>query len=52
MAGPDLDPAAVSALVFETEKLLHGTPSGIDNTVVAFGQPVYFVRGQPPQPFA
>ena len=41
----------VSALVFETEKLLHGTPSGIDNTVVAFGQPVYFVKGQPPQPF-
>ena len=24
----------------------------MDNTVIAFGQPVYFVRGQPPQPFA
>jgi mevalonate kinase len=46
-----LSAAEVSALVFETEKLLHGTPSGIDNTVVAFGQPVYFVKGQPPQPF-
>jgi mevalonate kinase len=41
----------VSAMVFETEKLLHGTPSGIDNSVVAFGRPVYFVKGQPPQPF-
>ncbi len=41
----------VSAIVFETEKLLHGTPSGIDNTVIAFGQPVYFVRGRPPEPF-
>lgn len=39
----------VSAMVFETEKLLHGSPSGIDNTVVAFGQPVYFVKGQPPE---
>jgi mevalonate kinase len=42
--------AEVSALVFETEKLLHGTPSGIDNTVVTFARPVYFVKGQPPVP--
>lgn len=46
-----LSAAEVSALVFETETLLHGTPSGIDNTVVAHAQPVYFVRGQPPVPF-
>jgi len=48
--GLTLERGDVSALVFETEKLLHGTPSGIDNSVVAFEQPVYFVRGQPPQP--
>ena len=47
-----LSPADLSALVYEVEKLHHGTPSGIDNTVIAYGQPVYFVRGQPPQPFA
>lgn len=41
----------VSSIVFETEKLLHGTPSGIDNTVIAFEQPVYFIKGQPPAPF-
>jgi mevalonate kinase len=41
----------VSGIVFETEKLLHGTPSGIDNTVVAYEQPVYFVKGRPPKPF-
>ena len=35
---------AVSDLVFETEKIYHGTPSGIDNTVIAFGKPVYFVK--------
>ena len=37
----------VSALAFETEKLYHGTPSGIDNTVVTYAKPVYFVKGQP-----
>ncbi len=42
-----LEPAEVSALVYEVEKLYHGTPSGIDNTVIAFAQPVYFVKGRP-----
>ncbi|MBL8058748.1 MAG: mevalonate kinase [Anaerolineales bacterium] len=49
--GRPLPPAEVSALVFQTETLLHGTPSGIDNTVIAYGQPVWFVKGQPPEPF-
>ena len=44
-----LPPAEVSSLVFEVEKLYHGTPSGIDNTVVAFAWPVYFIKGQPIQ---
>lgn len=43
--------AEVSELVFESEKLLHGTPSGIDNTVIAYEQPVYFIKGRPPEPF-
>ncbi len=47
----ELTPAQVSALVYETEKLYHGTPSGIDNTVIAFEQPVRYVRGQAIQPF-
>ncbi len=42
-----LDAAAVSSLVYQTEKLFHGTPSGIDNTVIAFEQPVYFQPGRP-----
>jgi len=41
----------ISQLVYEVEKLHHGTPSGIDNTVVVYGMPVYFVRGQAPQTF-
>lgn len=36
----------VSHLAYEVEKLHHGTPSGIDNTVIAYEQPVYFVRRQ------
>jgi mevalonate kinase len=42
----------VSALVYEVEKLHHGTPSGIDNTVVVYEQPVWFIRGHAPEPFA
>ncbi|MEA3340384.1 MAG: mevalonate kinase [Chloroflexota bacterium] len=45
--GQTLEPAEVSEIVFEIEKIHHGTPSGIDNTVVAYEQPVYFVRGRP-----
>ncbi|MBI1277050.1 MAG: mevalonate kinase [Anaerolineaceae bacterium] len=37
----------LNALAYEVEKIHHGTPSGIDNTVIVFEQPIYFVRGQP-----
>ncbi len=37
----------VSAWTYEIEKLHHGTPSGIDNSVITFAQPVFFVKGQP-----
>ena len=36
----------VNAFAYEIEKLHHGTPSGIDNTVVTYEKPVYFVKGQ------
>lgn len=41
----------VSAFTFEIEKLYHGTPSGIDNTVVTYARPVYFIKGQPIETF-
>ncbi|MCE7985506.1 MAG: mevalonate kinase [Caldilinea sp. CFX5] len=45
------DPAQVSALVYESERFYHGAPSGIDNTVIAYGMPVWFIKGQPPATF-
>jgi mevalonate kinase len=41
----------VNDMVFEIEKLHHGTPSGIDNTVITFSKPVFFVKGQPIETF-
>src|SRR5215813_6750763 len=38
-------------MVYEVEKLHHGTPSGIDNAVVVRGQPIYFVKGEKPEAF-
>ncbi len=39
----------VNAFTYEIEKLHHGTPSGIDNTVVTYAKPVYFIK-HPPSP--
>ncbi len=47
--GASLTTLELSALAYTGEQILHGTPSGIDNTVVAFDQPVFFVRGRPPE---
>ncbi|GAB1469877.1 mevalonate kinase [Chloroflexota bacterium] len=41
----------VNALVFETEKLYHGTPSGIDNTVISYNMPVYYIKDKPIETF-
>ena len=47
----DLSDEQVSALAYQTEKLYHGTPSGIDNAVVTYAKPVYFIKGQPIETF-
>jgi mevalonate kinase len=50
--GGSLGNDRISALAFEVERIHHGTPSGIDNTVVAFDRPVFFRRGERPEPLA
>ncbi len=42
--GVELGPAAISALVYESERHYHGTPSGIDNTVVSYARPIWYRR--------
>ena len=38
----------VNELAFECEKIAHGTPSGIDNTLSVYGQTMLFRAGQSP----
>ena len=45
--GQPMSDQRVNGLAFEAEKLYHGTPSGIDNTVVTYAKPVYFVKDRP-----
>ena len=40
-----LDARGVDALAFECEKLAHGTPSGIDNNLATYAQPVLYSKG-------
>ena len=49
--GHPLSDERVNDLAFEIEKLHHGTPSGIDNTVITYARPVYFVKGRPLETF-
>jgi hydroxymethylglutaryl-CoA reductase len=39
----------VNALAFRCEQVAHGTPSGIDNTVATYGQPLLYRKGDPPE---
>ncbi|MCX8062948.1 MAG: mevalonate kinase [Anaerolineales bacterium] len=48
--GRALPDETVSAIAYEVEKIHHGTPSGVDNTVIALRKAVFFARGQPIQP--
>jgi hydroxymethylglutaryl-CoA reductase len=41
-AGLDIDDDRINAIAFECEKLAHGTPSGVDNSLATFAQPMLF----------
>jgi hydroxymethylglutaryl-CoA reductase len=38
----------VNRLAFESEKIAHGTPSGLDNTLACYGRALVFRPGDPP----
>jgi mevalonate kinase len=42
--GTELPADQISALVYNSERRYHGTPSGIDNTVIAYERPVWFQK--------
>ena len=42
--GLGLDDERINSIAFESEKLAHGTPSGIDNTLSTYAQPMLFCR--------
>lgn len=50
VAAAPLADERLNEIVFETEKLFHGTPSGIDNTVVVHEKALCFTRGEDPAP--
>jgi mevalonate kinase len=41
----------INEMAYEIEKIHHGTPSGIDNTVITYAKPVFFIKGQPMETF-
>ena len=42
LLGLSLDDEQVNAIAFECEKLAHGSPSGVDNTLATFARPMLF----------
>jgi mevalonate kinase len=44
--GHPLSDAAINKLAFECEKYVHSNPSGVDNTVITYEEPVFYQKGQ------
>lgn len=42
--GNPLEDSRVSDLAYEVEKIHHGTPSGIDNSVITYAKPIFYRR--------
>lgn len=44
----ELSEDEINELAYQSEKLVHGTPSGIDNTMATFGRFILYKKGKPP----
>jgi len=42
----NLNKEEINSLAYELEKIVHGSPSGIDNTICTFGNAIYFENGK------
>lgn len=51
-AGATIPDDDLNTLVYEIERIHHGTPSGVDNAVIVYEKPVYFVRDKTLQVFS
>ncbi|GAB6148015.1 mevalonate kinase [Stetteria hydrogenophila] len=47
--GEPLSPGEVSRVAYEAEKVVHGRPSGVDNTIVSYGGGLVYRAGEPPR---
>src|SRR5699024_3336029 len=45
--GVDISERGICDLAYDCEKIAHGTPSGIDNTLATFGQPILYNKANP-----
>jgi len=45
--GVELSDDEINALAYKSEEIQHGSPSGIDNSVITFGQPILFYKTKP-----
>ena len=45
VAGKGMSKIEVEKLAFQCEKIAHGTPSGIDNNIATFAEPVLYSKG-------
>jgi mevalonate kinase len=46
----EIDREIINQFAFEAEKVIHGNPSGVDNTVSTFGGANRYVKGEPLRP--
>ena len=49
MLGEDIPLKRLNSLAFELEKVSHGSPSGLDNSVISAESPVWFEMGSEPE---